>query len=75
MSRPNTAYQINNSGDLNGLVLQLNSIFNQIADRLDKIEGYRETLETSAAKFSADVTVNADVFINDSDGKKIHSME
>lgn len=76
MPKPNTAYQvIENKPDHQPLVSQLNTILNQVADRLDKLEGYRETLETNKATFNGDVTVNADLSVNDDSGKKIHSME
>ena len=72
--RPNRSYQIIAPGDLNGLVLQINSALNEIADRLDKIEGLRDTLETGKADFDGDITVKGKVIVTDSSGK-IHSME
>jgi len=75
VSSSNTVYQIISTNDLRDVVFQLNGILNQIADRLDKIEGFRDTLETDSAKFDGDVTINADLIVNDSTAAKIHSME
>ena len=67
-------YQIT-ATDLNGLILRLNSILSRVSDRLDKLEGLRDELETASGTFSGDVVVSGGVKVNDSKGERVHSME
>ena len=73
-------YQVTVS-DLNGVVLRLNSILARVSDRLDKMEGIRGELETASGTFTDDistdgnVSVDGSIFVYDSDGNTIHSME
>lgn len=67
-------YQIS-AIDLEGLVSRLNFILARIADRLDKVEGLRTELETQGGTFAGDINANGDLFVNDEDSNRIHSME
>ncbi len=73
MSITKENYQIN-ATEMNGLTLRLNSVLARIADRLDKLEGFRGELETASGTFNGTVTSKA-ISVNDSNNQQIHSME
>ena len=66
-------YQITTT-DPQGMILRLNSIFSSIADRLDKLEGFRGELETASGTFSGDITTEGNVVVTDEDDNTLHSM-
>lgn len=66
-------YQVTGT-DLNGVLLRINSVMARIADRLDKLEGFRGELETASGTFTGDITTTG-VIVNDDDDRKLHSME
>lgn len=74
-------YQISGN-DLSGVVARLNFVLARIADRLDKIEGLRNELETEGATFSGSVRVTkgtaqdtSSVYVEDADSVVLHRME
>ncbi len=71
-SRENYQIQAN---DLQGMLLRLNSVLARISDRLDKIEGLRDELETAGATFTGDITTDGNVIVNEEDAAIIHSRE
>ena len=69
-----SSYQIQ-ATRLEELLLSVNRALSDIANRLDKLEGFRCGLETASdSTFSGDITVDGDVSVNDPDGNKLHSM-
>jgi hypothetical protein len=73
MTKTRENYQIS-AGDLNGIVLRLNSILSRISDRLDKMEGLRGELETESGTFNGDVEATG-ILVSDTNDTQIHSME
>ena len=58
------------------LKTELQFVLQQFADRIDKLEGIRGTPEIKGkAAFTADIDIKSDMFVKDSDGNIIHSME
>lgn len=68
------SYQIG-ATNVNDLVTSLNRILGRISDRLDKIEGLRDELETASGTFSGDVSSTSKLTRVDPDGNILHSME
>lgn len=66
-------YQVTTT-DPQGMLLRINSIFSSIADRLDKLEGFRGELETASGTFDGDVNATK-VLVADSNDTTIQSME
>lgn len=74
MAETREVYLITGS-DLESVKRQLNMFLARLADRIDKLEGLRGELETESGHFAGDVTVSADVIVNDDDGQEIHSFK
>lgn len=66
-------YQVTTT-DPQGMLLRINSILSSIADRLDKLEGFRGELETASGTFDGDVNATK-VLVADSNNTTIQSME
>jgi len=71
ISREN--YQVTTT-DPQGMLLRINSILSSIADRLDKLEGLRDELETASGTFDGDVKATK-VLVVDSNNTTIQTME
>ena len=74
MPKTRDNYQIS-AGDITGLVPRLNFILSRISDRLDKLEGIRDEMETASGTFTGDVTTKGDVKVTDTNSNTLHSME